>query len=137
MSKHWRAWAAAASVLVMSTAAEAQNLDSLTSIITQVSDSVCGKEVVLLGELPSHGEARAFQIKAGIVERCGFDAVFFEAPVYDFLGFQHALIGVPPIRSSWTTRSGASGSRASLRSSEIFCSSGPNAVWCSRVSTIR
>lgn len=53
--------------------------------------SLCGKRVVALGELASHGEARAFQFKAelarGLVEQCGFDAVLFEAPIYDFFGF--------------------------------------------------
>jgi erythromycin esterase-like protein len=47
---------------------------------------------VILGELPSHGEARAFEAKAKIVQRlidrCGFDALLFEAPIYDFIGFQ-------------------------------------------------
>jgi erythromycin esterase-like protein len=57
--------------------------------------AVCDKQVVVLGELPSHGEARGFQAKAEIVTRlvrqCGFDAVLFEAPVYDFIGFQEAV----------------------------------------------
>lgn len=61
----------------------------------QVAEAACDKQVVVLGELPSHGEARAFQAKARIVEllveRCGFDAVLFEAPLYDFLGFQEAV----------------------------------------------
>jgi erythromycin esterase-like protein len=60
-----------------------------------VADAVCGKQIVLLGELPSHGEARAFEIKAKVVERlvaeCGFETLLFEAPVYDFLGFQMSL----------------------------------------------
>lgn len=61
----------------------------------QVAEAVCDKQIVVLGQLPSHGEARAFAAKARIVEqlvhRCGFDAVFFEAPIYDFLGFQEAV----------------------------------------------
>ena len=55
---------------------------------------LCKKQIVVLGELPSHGEARAFQAKARIVQRlvedCGFDAVLFESPIYDFLEFQRA-----------------------------------------------
>jgi erythromycin esterase-like protein len=63
--------------------------------IARAIDSVCRKQVVALGELPSHGEARAFQAKAeivrGLVERCGFDTVLFEAPIYDFVGFEAAV----------------------------------------------
>jgi erythromycin esterase-like protein len=65
------------------------------SATEQAVDAVCGKRVVMLGELPSHGEARGFQEKARIVERlvgrCGFRAVLFEAPMYDFVGFQKAV----------------------------------------------
>ena len=67
----------------------------LRSVVERAADAVCDRQIVLLGELPSHGEARAFQAKAAIVERlverCGFDAVVFEAPVYDFVGFQRAV----------------------------------------------
>lgn len=60
-----------------------------------VVETLCAKRVVALGELPSHGEASAFRFKAEVVRRlvdqCGFDAVLFEAPIYDFLGFEHAL----------------------------------------------
>jgi erythromycin esterase-like protein len=72
----------------------AQPTGTLT-IEAQVAEAVCEKKIVVLGELPSHGEARGFQAKARIVERlvnrCGFDAVLFEAPIYDFLGLQEAL----------------------------------------------
>ncbi len=95
MSKHWLALAFSVVIMAAPTAAAAQVTDSLAPIIAQVTDAVCRKDVVLLGQLPSHGEARGFQIKAGVVERlierCGFDAVFFEAPVYDFIGLQDAL----------------------------------------------
>jgi erythromycin esterase-like protein len=64
------------------------------SLVAGVAHAVCDKQVVLLGELPSHGEARAFEAKAKIVERlvehCGFEALLFEAPIYDFLGFEEA-----------------------------------------------
>ena len=65
------------------------------AVVARVADAVCGKQVVILGELPSHGEARAFQAKAEIVQRlidrCGFDALLFEAPIYDFVGFQEGI----------------------------------------------
>ena len=69
----------------------AQQAD-LGSVVASVADAVCGSQVVILGELPSHGEARAFEAKAKIVQRlidrCGFGALLFEAPIYDFLGFE-------------------------------------------------
>jgi erythromycin esterase-like protein len=65
-----------------------------TSAERRLVRSVCSKEIVVLGELPSHGEARTFQAKARIVQRlvdeCGFGALLFESPVYDFLDFQRA-----------------------------------------------
>jgi len=61
----------------------------------RVAALVCSKIVVLLGELPEHGEARGFGVKARIVERlvtdCGFRAVLFEAGSYDFFGLERAI----------------------------------------------
>lgn len=65
----------------------------------RVAAAVCGKRVVLLGELPEHGEARGFGVKARIVERlvarCGFRAVLFEAGSYDFFGLERAIATAP------------------------------------------
>jgi len=65
------------------------------SIVDGVVNAVCQKQIVLLGEQPSHGEALGFEAKSKIVDRliaqCGFTAVLFEAPVYDFLGFERAV----------------------------------------------
>jgi erythromycin esterase-like protein len=81
-------------LLFVPSPAWAQQAD-LGAVVARVADAVCGKQVVILGELPSHGEARAFQAKAEIVQRlvdqCGFDALFFEAPMYDFVGFQEGV----------------------------------------------
>jgi erythromycin esterase-like protein len=81
-------------LLVIPSPAWAQQADS-GAVAVRVADAVCGKQVVILGELPSHGEARAFQAKAEIVQRlvdqCGFDALLFEAPMYDFVGFQEGV----------------------------------------------
>jgi erythromycin esterase-like protein len=64
------------------------------SATDQAVDLLCNKRIALLGELPSHGEARAFMGKAAVaralVERCGFDAVLFEAPVYGFVALEPA-----------------------------------------------
>lgn len=50
---------------------------------------MCGSEVALLGEPAGHGDARTLEFKAALVralvERCGFDAIFFEGSSYDFL----------------------------------------------------
>ena len=63
--------------------------------LAPITRLACRNDIVLLGELPSHGEARAFEMKARIVQalvqECGFDAVLFEAPIYDFVGFNEAV----------------------------------------------
>ena len=61
----------------------------------RVAAAVCDRRIVLLGELPDHGHARGFGVKARVVEhlvtRCGFRAVLFEAGSYDFFGFERAV----------------------------------------------
>ncbi len=63
------------------------------TLVSKLSQQLCDKSIVLLGELPSHGEALAFQTKAKIsqqlISQCGFDALFFEAPVYEFYGLRN------------------------------------------------
>src|SRR5688572_28010266 len=95
-SSAWRMFGLVALVGVLVLLAQpalAQQADS-QSVVSRLSKALCEKRIVVLGELPSHGEARAFHVKSKIVEwlvtRCGFDAVLFEAPIYDFLGFQAA-----------------------------------------------
>jgi erythromycin esterase-like protein len=64
----------------------------LSPALEQAVATVCDKRVALLGELPSHGEARGFAGKAAVakalVERCGYDAVLFEAPMYEFVALE-------------------------------------------------
>lgn len=64
------------------------------SIVDRLVAATCATRIVLLGELPSHGEAHAFDLKSRVVDRliaqCGFTAVLFEAPVYDFIGLARA-----------------------------------------------
>jgi erythromycin esterase-like protein len=49
----------------------------------------CGRQIVLLGESPTHGFGVSMRLKAELVrtmvERCDVDAVFFESGIYDFL----------------------------------------------------
>jgi erythromycin esterase-like protein len=84
---------AAAAVLPGVTVARTQD-HTEQSIVDGVVDTVCQKQIVLLGELPSHGEARAFDAKSRIADRliarCGFSAILFEAGIYDFIGFERA-----------------------------------------------
>ena len=113
------------SLSLISTAAEAQRVAPATSSVTaspgtppatdaleeqaaaRVAAAVCSKRVVLLGELPEHGEARGFGVKARIVERlvasCGFRAVLFEAGSYDFFGLER-VIATPSPASAGTDR---------------------------------
>ena len=113
------------SLSLISTAAEAQRVPPATSSVTaspgtppatdaleeqaaaRVAAAVCSKRVVLLGELPEHGEARGFGVKARIVERlvasCGFRAVLFEAGSYDFFGLER-VIATPSPASAGTDR---------------------------------
>lgn len=66
-----------------------------TPVVDGVLSAVCGKRIILLGELPSHGEAVAFDAKARITDqliaRCRVTAVLFEAPIYDFLGMELSI----------------------------------------------
>lgn len=80
--------------LHVGTVAHAQDA-ALSAVVDALVTTACGKTVVLLGELPSHGEARTFEIKSRVVDRlvgqCGVTAVLFEAPVYDFVGVARAI----------------------------------------------
>ena len=63
--------------------------------LDQAVVALCDKRIALLGELPSHGEARGFAGKAvvarALVERCGFDAVLFESGIYEFVALEPAF----------------------------------------------
>src|SRR5262245_55102722 len=65
------------------------------SIVDGVVSAMCQKQIVLLGEPPTHGEALAFDAKSriidGLVAKCGFTAVLFEMGVYDFIGVERAV----------------------------------------------
>ena len=61
----------------------------------RVLHDLCGKQIVLLGESPSHGFGRTMRYKSelvqALVDGCHFNAVFFESGVYDFLNIQREL----------------------------------------------
>ena len=94
MRRHLLPFAAVASLSAAPAAARAQQ-GELAAIARQAADLACGKQVVVLGELPSHGEAEAFGVKAAIVDelvsRCGFRMVLFEAPAYEFVGLEQGI----------------------------------------------
>jgi erythromycin esterase-like protein len=62
--------------------------NSETAALESVTRDACHKDVVLLGE-STHGDGRTTAFKAALVrrlvERCSFNAVFFEGSFYDFL----------------------------------------------------
>lgn len=68
--------------------AEAAALDTVTQ-------ELCGRKVVMLGENGFHGDGRSAAFKADLVQRlvtdCGFDAVVFEASRYDFIAMSRAM----------------------------------------------
>jgi erythromycin esterase-like protein len=84
---------ASVSLLPVGTVARAQE-GTPQSIVDGVVNAMCQKQIVLLGELPTHGEAHTFDAKARIADRliaqCGFTAILFEAPIYDFIGLERA-----------------------------------------------
>jgi erythromycin esterase-like protein len=53
---------------------------------------LCGRQVVLLGESPTHGFGKTMKLKAELirelVDGCHFNAVFFESGTYDFLNIE-------------------------------------------------
>lgn len=57
--------------------------------------ALCGKQVAMLGEA-SHGDGETIAFKATLVERlierCGFNAVFFESSHYDFLELDRRMV---------------------------------------------
>ena len=63
--------------------------------VNRMVDDLCNKSIVLLGEGGSHGEGRTLELKGELVQRlvegCGFDAVFVEAGIYEFLHLEPTL----------------------------------------------
>ncbi len=58
-------------------------------------EASCNQRLVLLGENGFHGDGRTSAFKADMVRRlvleCGFDAVVFEASLYDFIAVNQAI----------------------------------------------
>ncbi len=66
-----------------------------TPDIDAIVEDLCFKRVVMLGEDSGHGAGATVAMKgrimAALVERCGFDTVYFESPVYEFLDLEEHL----------------------------------------------
>lgn len=60
--------------------------------LERLVDDVCRKPVVVLGEDSGHGAGNSIATKVSLVERlidrCGFSAVLFESPIYDFVDLE-------------------------------------------------
>jgi len=56
--------------------------------IETVTNALCGKQIVLLGENGFHGDGKTIAYKSdlvkSLVKKCDFNAVFFESSFYDF-----------------------------------------------------
>jgi len=61
----------------------------------RVVRDLCGKDVAMLGESPTHGFGNTLEFKVGLVRRlvdeCHFNAFFIESGAYDFLNIQRRL----------------------------------------------
>lgn len=87
---------AAACLLVLSVVgADVQAQAPVTTPVDAAVKDLCGRKVVLLGEDANHGSGKTLEVKSALVRRliddCGFDAVFFESQIYDFLDLDQAF----------------------------------------------
>ncbi len=72
----------------------AEAAQAATALAAATRD-LCGQRIVLLGENGSHGDGKTGAFKADLVRNlvaeCGFDAVVFEASLYDFTALNRAV----------------------------------------------
>jgi erythromycin esterase-like protein len=65
------------------------------AVVDAVVEAQCSKRVVMLGEDSGHGAGGTVAMKGrivkGLVERCGFDTIYFESPAYEFLDLEERL----------------------------------------------
>lgn len=65
--------------------------------LNAVTHDLCGRQVALLGEAPTHGDGHTAAFKAALVTRlltrCHFDTLIFEASRYEFIALDRALRG--------------------------------------------
>lgn len=72
--------------------ADSRDGNALTATVTH---EVCHRQVIMLGESATHGDGHTEAFKVALVERlvnkCGFDRVFFEASHYEFINIARRL----------------------------------------------
>ena len=71
-------------------------VEKTSSALDDIVTDVCDKKIVLLGEDSSHGSGQTMKVKITLIKRlmneCGFSAIFFESPVYEFLNLEQSLL---------------------------------------------
>jgi erythromycin esterase-like protein len=86
-----RLWLAALALFAAPAAASAQPRDPAMDAAVR---DLCHRQVAMLGEA-SHGDGATFAFKTRLIRRlvneCGYNAVFFEAGIYDFLELTRRL----------------------------------------------
>jgi erythromycin esterase-like protein len=79
---------------VEATSSDVGGRDDETALAAAARD-LCSRDLVLIGENDYHGDGSGIAFKAALirrlVEKCRFNAVFFEASHYDFLAFSRRL----------------------------------------------
>ncbi len=79
----------------MVTAASAVPPPVPSNAIDHLVADACNKQTVLLGEDGNHGSGVTVSVKGELVKRlineCGFNAVYFESSIYDFLDLQRQI----------------------------------------------
>jgi erythromycin esterase-like protein len=87
--------ASAACLCAFTIAAAAAPSPDNDSELDRVVKQVCQKQVVFLGEDAGHGGGKTLEVKVVLARRllneCGFNAVLFESPVYDFLDLERSI----------------------------------------------
>ncbi|HET8941154.1 MAG TPA: erythromycin esterase family protein [Rudaea sp.] len=69
--------------------------------LSSVTHDLCKASVVFLGEPSHHGSTKSVQFKAALaerlVDRCHFDTIIFESPLYDLLDYNRTLASGQPV----------------------------------------
>jgi erythromycin esterase-like protein len=82
---------ASSTIFAASDAAPRHRTPELDRLLAEV----CKKQTVLIGEDGHHGSGATLSLKVDLVRRlieeCGFNAVYFESSIYDFIDLQHRI----------------------------------------------
>lgn len=72
-----------------------QDVSQDEAALSAATKGLCHAEVAMIGEIATHGDGHTLAFKVGLVERlidrCGFDSVFFEANQDEFLHLNRRL----------------------------------------------